>query len=175
MKNSMGNFFAKYINICGKNKLYIMQKISTLYRLNTSVVSLVASYQARLLTTWVISVRRRGRTMCFFPREVRNSILAKAGTNSLDKLTFSNMTPFISSCEIQDMKLVFDNKFCSISTRNHIYISIIVFSNWLTFTGFAEDRSFCTAFRASSPPSSWPTITTDENISMQKESSRSTW
>lgn len=125
-----GTHFHQKVNICDTHELYIShirlsqnhnrllalgrERVSntsdaennTLYRLKTSVVSLVASYQARRFTTWVISVRRRGRTMCFFPREVRNSILAKAGTSSLDKLTFSNMTPFISSWETCHVELI---------------------------------------------------------------------
>lgn len=85
--------------------LSIKQKISTLnisrirthtlYKLKTSVVNFVASYHARLLTTWVISVCKRGRTKCFFPSEVRNNTLAKAGTSSLDRLTPNNTIPLI--------------------------------------------------------------------------------
>lgn len=66
----------------------------TLYRVKTSVVSLVASYHERRFTTWVISVLSSGRTKCFFPSEVCRRILAKDGTTSLDKLTFNNTTPF---------------------------------------------------------------------------------
>lgn len=66
----------------------------TLYRVKTSVVSLVASYHERRFTTWVISVLSSGRTKCFFPSEVCRRILAKEGTTSLDKLTFNNTTPF---------------------------------------------------------------------------------
>jgi len=47
----------------------------TLYRVKTSVVSLVASYHDRRFTTWVISVLSRGRTKCFFPRDVCRRIL----------------------------------------------------------------------------------------------------
>lgn len=73
----------------------------TLWRLKISVVNLEASYHARRLITWVISVRSKGRTKCFFPSEVRKRILAKAGTTSLVKLTLSSTTPWITTWTIK--------------------------------------------------------------------------
>ena len=163
------------------NGLTRLKGMLTLYRLRTSVVNFVASYHARRLITWVISVRRRGRTMCFFLRGVCKSIRANAGMTSLDKLTPTRTTPFTSTCNCKSKQVTFNtilhDVLASIQNKmrqqeaNFLQREVIQ----VTFIWCPQVRSFSAAFKASKPPSSWPTKTTERNpISEQNEIRRST-